>query len=715
MMKNGLIALRPLGVRADGLVRLLGGAAQFSVRGVSCAKGALALENGRVLIAPLSPTAGGCRGALAVEGSVVGAGVFRAGEVLLAGSARGNSLDAVVARIRQAAACDAAKQSAPCKKEAAAPGQNGREAEEPGETISLKKTEKEKAEKVSKAAESPLPDPEICAQSEAANQPSGEMQPPVSGALADVIGQRPEAEDLLRGMPHPAPPAQTPQEPAQQALRTLAERMAEQNRKDAAEAEPASLQNSGEDAAPVRLWEGLPREEAQADDGAETRIYIARKAPDVQALRQETAQESAAEESFAAENDVSPESADGEAALNALAAEPPEGSGAAEGMAEAFSAQKETNAAEGVRPLEEASAAQTGEAQDVSAAFLQKSAQPEAVVGRTESAGQGNRTEEDRTEAADSSQTDGTTDPAFSEPPEGWTQAVFSQIQSNEQTAAGPGWAAGEAFAETAAPPGESVRQDEERTGAASAFPAEAFEKSPELEQRVLSQNQVELSNRRETVFEQEAAAQPPEPAREEPRQTEASCLPRQTEETAAGRAFSSEASGKEEAAQPVFQSEPAPTGQARGEQSPEEARCPCAWEQGERAAALAALFAPANGETAPDFSPEERCVLPSNRWEAACMEGVLQQQPAWKPGRGRLMGVFVNAFPREYPRQNWQIFSQAGSGHVLRCLCVGNGPVRYALPARDMCAPPPGLPAGSRLLNARNGRKYWVFSAKER
>lgn len=148
-----------------------------------------------------------------------------------------------------------------------------------------------------------------------------------------------------------------------------------------------------------------------------------------------------------------------------------------------------------------------------------------------------------------------------------------------------------------------------------------------------------------------------------------------------------------------------------------EEPPCPCELDRMERAGALAAFAAPAMPAEALRELPrrphgERRLFFPQNDWEKQCLDALMERHPRWKPQKGRLMGVFVNAFPKEYPQVNWQIFSQQGCGHVLRC--KEGGVTRYALPAQQSAKPPVGLPAGSRFCMARNRRGYWVFCSSE-
>ena len=153
-------------------------------------------------------------------------------------------------------------------------------------------------------------------------------------------------------------------------------------------------------------------------------------------------------------------------------------------------------------------------------------------------------------------------------------------------------------------------------------------------------------------------------------------------------------------------------------QEEPAEEVCPCEVERMERAGALAAMVAPAvadaEAEAMLPHRPrgERKLFFPQNDWERQCLDVLMERQPCWKPAKGKLMGVFVNAFPREYPKANWQIFSQAGGGHVLRCQWEGK--VYYALPAQQAAHPPAGLPAGSTGCVARNQRKYWVFRREE-
>lgn len=78
------------------------------------------------------------------------------------------------------------------------------------------------------------------------------------------------------------------------------------------------------------------------------------------------------------------------------------------------------------------------------------------------------------------------------------------------------------------------------------------------------------------------------------------------------------------------------------------------------------------------------------------------------RPMVGRRLGVFANAFPGDWPRVNWQVFSHPGGTHLLRAR-VENKEL-YAIPARPSATPPAGIPAHARYSVSRTGQGYWVF-----
>ncbi len=92
-------------------------------------------------------------------------------------------------------------------------------------------------------------------------------------------------------------------------------------------------------------------------------------------------------------------------------------------------------------------------------------------------------------------------------------------------------------------------------------------------------------------------------------------------------------------------------------------------------------------------------------------MEG--EERAAFLPGQrhvraDRRMGILTNAFPREFPRQTWQVYTQPNGSHLLRCTVGGEG--YYALPSEAGAAPPAYLPRDARYCTSRLGRGYWVF-----
>ena len=89
------------------------------------------------------------------------------------------------------------------------------------------------------------------------------------------------------------------------------------------------------------------------------------------------------------------------------------------------------------------------------------------------------------------------------------------------------------------------------------------------------------------------------------------------------------------------------------------------------------------------------------------------EESAAFLPGQrhvraDRRMGILTNAFPREFPRQTWQVYTQPNGSHLLRCTVGGEG--YYALPSEAGAAPPAYLPRDARYCTSRLGRGYWVF-----
>ncbi|MGI6151863.1 MAG: hypothetical protein ACOYIR_07930 [Christensenellales bacterium] len=96
------------------------------------------------------------------------------------------------------------------------------------------------------------------------------------------------------------------------------------------------------------------------------------------------------------------------------------------------------------------------------------------------------------------------------------------------------------------------------------------------------------------------------------------------------------------------------------------------------------------------------------------------REQPVWSSGAasseqkrerpmvGRRLGVFSNAFPGDWPRVNWQVFSHPGGTHLLYTRV--NDRELYAIPARPSATPPAGIPAHARYCVSRTGQGYWVF-----
>ncbi|MGI6192435.1 MAG: hypothetical protein ACOYI3_02560 [Christensenellales bacterium] len=78
------------------------------------------------------------------------------------------------------------------------------------------------------------------------------------------------------------------------------------------------------------------------------------------------------------------------------------------------------------------------------------------------------------------------------------------------------------------------------------------------------------------------------------------------------------------------------------------------------------------------------------------------------RPMVGRRLGVFSNAFPGDWPRVNWQVFSHPGGTHLLRTRL--DDKELYAIPARPSATPPAGIPATARYCVSRTGQGYWVF-----
>lgn len=70
--------------------------------------------------------------------------------------------------------------------------------------------------------------------------------------------------------------------------------------------------------------------------------------------------------------------------------------------------------------------------------------------------------------------------------------------------------------------------------------------------------------------------------------------------------------------------------------------------------------------------------------------------------------GLFVNAFPKTYPRVNWQIVERTDGVRLLRTAHMGKRLLAY--PSAPMVVPPAGLPGNARYAVARSGQGYWVM-----
>lgn len=93
--------------------------------------------------------------------------------------------------------------------------------------------------------------------------------------------------------------------------------------------------------------------------------------------------------------------------------------------------------------------------------------------------------------------------------------------------------------------------------------------------------------------------------------------------------------------------------------------------------------------------------------WESGAADAPSDERKE-RPMMGRRLGVFANAFPGDWPRVNWQVFSHPGGTHLLRAR-VDNKEL-YAIPARPSATPPAGIPAQARYSVSRTGQGYWVF-----
>ena len=161
---------------------------------------------------------------------------------------------------------------------------------------------------------------------------------------------------------------------------------------------------------------------------------------------------------------------------------------------------------------------------------------------------------------------------------------------------------------------------------------------------------------------------------------------------------------------------EPQPSPEIPGDGEPGES-CPfCEGrERQENAAALAGLMQELGGAVRPDPDEREKYVFhPQEAWEReyyrkSLREGENHHEQLAACIRGRPDGLFINAFPQEYPRVAWRVYQQQGGSH---CLHVHyDGRELYALPGPSAAFPPPGIPAGSRYAVARNRQGYWIFT----
>ena len=89
-------------------------------------------------------------------------------------------------------------------------------------------------------------------------------------------------------------------------------------------------------------------------------------------------------------------------------------------------------------------------------------------------------------------------------------------------------------------------------------------------------------------------------------------------------------------------------------------------------------------------------------------LASALSEGDAKKPMTGRRLGVFANAFPGDWPRVNWQVFSHPGGTHLLTTRMENRE--LYAIPARPTATPPAGVPVSARYSVSRTGQGYWIF-----
>lgn len=102
-------------------------------------------------------------------------------------------------------------------------------------------------------------------------------------------------------------------------------------------------------------------------------------------------------------------------------------------------------------------------------------------------------------------------------------------------------------------------------------------------------------------------------------------------------------------------------------------------------------------GAVRPDPDEREKYVFhPQEAWEReyyrkSLREGENHHEQLAACIRGRPDGLFINAFPQEYPRVAWRVYQQQGGSH---CLHVHyDGRELYALPGPSAAFPPAGNP----------------------
>jgi len=104
----------------------------------------------------------------------------------------------------------------------------------------------------------------------------------------------------------------------------------------------------------------------------------------------------------------------------------------------------------------------------------------------------------------------------------------------------------------------------------------------------------------------------------------------------------------------------------------------------------------------------EEQAVREECEERAAALARLTLAQNAEQPQEDRPAGLFANAFPRIYPRVNWQIVERSDGSRLLRTFFMGRRLLAY--PSAAMAVPPAGLPGHARYAVARSGQGYWIM-----